>query len=229
MKLTYAIVAIAGGLATLSAQAQTTGYSLSSTSAITLKTCTNPCDCVYHEETGTVTGSFSMAQSSSGIVNTEFAVTGLSFTAKVSGREFTVAGYGSYTVGSTAPFQHRLVLDLTVDGQPQHYDSGLVYIDPARVGSTPPSSLSITVVAHPMDCSENDLAIEARMDPAICYANCDGSAPPPVLNVADLSCFLKRFGEGDPRANCDGGMIPPVLNIADFTCMLQRFAEGCGG
>jgi hypothetical protein len=51
-----------------------------------------------------------------------------------------------------------------------------------------------------------------------CYANCDGSTTPPVLNVADFSCFLARFAAGDPYANC---------NVADFTCFLTAFAQGC--
>jgi hypothetical protein len=60
-----------------------------------------------------------------------------------------------------------------------------------------------------------------------CYANCDGSTTPPVLNVADFSCFLQRFAAGDPYANCDGSTTPPVLNVADFSCFLQAFAAGC--
>src|SRR5262249_12430591 len=32
---------------------------------------------------------------------------------------------------------------------------------------------------------------------AHCYANCDASTTPPVLNVADFSCFLNRFAAGD--------------------------------
>jgi serine protease AprX len=60
-----------------------------------------------------------------------------------------------------------------------------------------------------------------------CYANCDGSTEPPVLNVADFTCFLQRFAAGESYANCDGSTAVPVLNVADFTCFLQRFAEGC--
>jgi trimeric autotransporter adhesin len=60
-----------------------------------------------------------------------------------------------------------------------------------------------------------------------CYANCDCSGVSPVLNVADFSCFLQRFGNGDPYANCDQSTEPPVLNVADFSCYLQRFAAGC--
>jgi hypothetical protein len=61
----------------------------------------------------------------------------------------------------------------------------------------------------------------------VCYANCDCSTTPPVLNVADFTCFLQTFAAQDPRANCDGSTAPPVLNVADFTCFLQKFAAGC--
>jgi hypothetical protein len=60
-----------------------------------------------------------------------------------------------------------------------------------------------------------------------CYANCDGSMQPPVLNVADFTCFLQKFAAGDAYANCDGSTVPPVLNVADFSCFLQKFAAGC--
>src|SRR5436190_2908970 len=30
-----------------------------------------------------------------------------------------------------------------------------------------------------------------------CAANCDGSTAPPVLNVADFTCFLQKFAAGD--------------------------------
>jgi hypothetical protein len=60
-----------------------------------------------------------------------------------------------------------------------------------------------------------------------CYANCDNSTQPPVLNVGDFTCFLQRFAAGDSYANCDNSTQPPVLNVGDFTCFLQRFAAGC--
>jgi hypothetical protein len=62
---------------------------------------------------------------------------------------------------------------------------------------------------------------------ASCYANCDGSTIPPVLNVLDFNCFLNRFAAGASYANCDGSTIPPVLNVLDFNCFLNRFAAGC--
>jgi hypothetical protein len=60
-----------------------------------------------------------------------------------------------------------------------------------------------------------------------CYANCDASTAPPVLNVNDFVCFQSRFASGDSYANCDGSTAPPVLNVNDFVCFQQRFAAGC--
>jgi trimeric autotransporter adhesin len=67
----------------------------------------------------------------------------------------------------------------------------------------------------------------ARFGCPACYPNCDASTTPPILNVADFSCFLQKFAAGDPYANCDGSTTPPVLNVADFGCFLTKFAAGC--
>ena len=63
--------------------------------------------------------------------------------------------------------------------------------------------------------------------PPSCYANCDGSTTPPVLNVLDFGCFLNQFAAGNTYANCDGSTTPPVLNVLDFGCFLNRFPPGC--
>ena len=60
-----------------------------------------------------------------------------------------------------------------------------------------------------------------------CYANCDGSTTPPILNVLDFTCFLNKFAAGATYANCDASTTPPVLNVLDFACFLNRFAAGC--
>jgi hypothetical protein len=60
-----------------------------------------------------------------------------------------------------------------------------------------------------------------------CYANCDISINPPILNVADFGCFLGKFAAGDLYANCDDSTAAPVLNVADFGCFLSKFAAGC--
>jgi hypothetical protein len=60
-----------------------------------------------------------------------------------------------------------------------------------------------------------------------CYANCDGSTAPPVLNVNDFICFQARFAAGASYANCDGSTAPPILNVNDFVCFQAKFAAGC--
>jgi hypothetical protein len=60
-----------------------------------------------------------------------------------------------------------------------------------------------------------------------CYANCDDSTIPPVLNANDFQCFLNRFAAQDPYANCDGSTVAPILNANDFQCYLNTFATGC--
>jgi len=60
-----------------------------------------------------------------------------------------------------------------------------------------------------------------------CYANCDRSTVPPVLNVNDFICFQTKFASGDTYANCDSSTQPPVLNVNDFICFQTRFAAGC--
>ncbi len=61
----------------------------------------------------------------------------------------------------------------------------------------------------------------------VCYANCDGSAVPPLLNANDFQCFLNRFAQGDSYANCDGSTTLPTLTVNDFQCFLNTFAAGC--
>jgi len=62
---------------------------------------------------------------------------------------------------------------------------------------------------------------------AACYANCDGSTSPPVLNILDFICFQTKFVQGSTYANCDNSTTPPVLNIADFVCFMTRYNQGC--
>jgi hypothetical protein len=69
-----------------------------------------------------------------------------------------------------------------------------------------------------------------------CYANCDQSTTPPVLNAGDFTCFLSQFradgslplaGQIAAYSNCDQSTTAPVLNAGDFTCFLNRFRAGC--
>jgi probable HAF family extracellular repeat protein len=86
-----------------------------------------------------------------------------------------------------------------------------------------------TIVGNGLNPQGAGEAFIARLGnaPAPCYANCDSSVTPPVLNVGDFTCFLQRFAAGDSYANCDSSTAAPALNVGDFTCFLQRFAAGC--
>jgi hypothetical protein len=57
-----------------------------------------------------------------------------------------------------------------------------------------------------------------------CYANCDLSTTPPILNVNDFICFMSAFARADPYANCNNDAF---RDAADFQCFMTRFAAGC--
>jgi hypothetical protein len=65
------------------------------------------------------------------------------------------------------------------------------------------------------------------ISPDACYANCDGSTTPPILNANDFQCFLNKYAAGDSYANCDGSTSTPILTANDFQCFLNKYAAGC--
>lgn len=61
-----------------------------------------------------------------------------------------------------------------------------------------------------------------------CYANCDCSSAPPVLNANDFNCFLNKYAAGiTSYVNCDESSAVPLLNANDFLCYLNKYAAGC--
>jgi DNA-binding beta-propeller fold protein YncE len=74
------------------------------------------------------------------------------------------------------------------------------------------------------DINHNGIPDECE---GLCYANCDLSTTPPILNVNDFICFQTKYAAGDAYANCDGSTVPPVLNVNDFICFQTRYARGC--
>jgi hypothetical protein len=61
-----------------------------------------------------------------------------------------------------------------------------------------------------------------------CFANCDGSSVPPILNVNDFMCYINRWATNDPAANCNESWIPPTYRLPDdFGCFMDMFAAGC--
>jgi hypothetical protein len=83
---------------------------------------------------------------------------------------------------------------------------------------------------------ERAFSITPGSGPQPCYANCDNSTVPPILNVEDFSCFVNEFAAAQALphqqqvthyANCDESTTAPVLNVEDFSCFINRFAQGC--
>jgi hypothetical protein len=99
----------------------------------------------------------------------------------------------------------------------------LVVITDALSASTLPADEAFTTLAT---AGYGEVLRGVAVVPA-CYANCDASTAPPVLNVNDFLCFQSRFAAGDSYANCDQSTTAPVLNVNDFLCFQAAFAAGC--
>ncbi len=54
--------------------------------------------------------------------------------------------------------------------------------------------------------------------------NMDGAT-----DQSDFDMFRTLFEQRDPRANCDGSTVEPVVNAADLTCFLRQFADSTIG
>jgi len=98
---------------------------------------------------------------------------------------------------------------------------------------TPTATMRVRLIASDttdsiVEAAVDDFLVTSLQCPApFCYANCDSSTLPPILNVTDFLCFLNRFAAGDTYTNCDNSTSAPVLNVLDFTCYLNAFALGC--
>ncbi len=107
--------------------------------------------------------------------------------------------------------------------------TAIAALNVANYSAVHPYLLEVPVLTAGQAIMESIL-LSVRVDvvqPCPCYANCDGSSAPPVLNIFDFLCFLDRFAAGGAYANCDGSTSVPVLNVNDFVCFLDRFSAGC--
>ena len=103
---------------------------------------------------------------------------------------------------------------------------GTGYICRVNLQTVDPTTGQTTLVGVTGGFDIRGLAFLPPSQPA-CYANCDQSTSPPILNANDFQCFLNQFAAADSNANCDGSTAPPVLNANDFQCFLNAFAAGC--
>jgi outer membrane protein assembly factor BamB len=61
-----------------------------------------------------------------------------------------------------------------------------------------------------------------------CFADCDQSTGPGVLDVFDFLCFQDSFVKGEPYAcDCDTSTGPGVCDVFDFLCFQNAFVSGC--
>jgi hypothetical protein len=85
----------------------------------------------------------------------------------------------------------------------------------------------VYVVGYGTNSSTGQTEALMWKSPIPCYANCDRSTAPPVLNVNDFTCFLNAFAAGLPYANCDGRCAAPTYSVTDFQCFMDLYAAGC--
>lgn len=132
---------------------------------------------------------------------------------------------GDFTNMGGVPANHIArygLLDHTWSGLGNGLDSGVngLAAIPTRRG---PSLFAIGTFSHAGAGTVNHTA--QYVGCPNCYANCDLSTVPPVLNVNDFVCFLYKFAQRVPEANCDNNA---SIDVNDFVCFLSRFAAGCG-
>jgi hypothetical protein len=136
---------------------------------------------------------------------------------------------GGYTAIATVAYDtHGVglwIAEYTFNGT--HDDARAMHLDAQQ-------NIIVAGVSGPY--MEQDMLTVKYLQDAPCYANCDQSSVPPVLNVDDFTCFINRFAGATtlPQqeqvghwANCDQSTVAPVLNVDDFTCFINRFAAGC--
>ena len=72
---------------------------------------------------------------------------------------------------------------------------------------------------YEIDCSESSRG---------CYADCNSSTGPGVLDIFDFLCFGNSFDQGNPYAcDCDTSTGMGVCDMFDFLCFGNAFAAGC--
>ena len=70
--------------------------------------------------------------------------------------------------------------------------------------------------------------LEVTYGETSCYADCDPSTGPGVLDLFDFLCFQDSFVAGEPYAcDCDTTTGPLVCDLFDFLCFQDAFVSGC--
>jgi hypothetical protein len=136
---------------------------------------------------------------------------------------------------TTIPVGQKFFAGFAIQNAPASYPCGLDETSPLHKswigyvagGTFDPNAWTNTTNEDVIAAGNWLIRADAAPSGPSCYANCDGNTTVPFLNVADFTCFLQKFAQGNAYANCDGSTSIPTLNVADFTCFLQKFAQGC--
>lgn len=160
--------------------------------------------------------------------NGEGTTTGVWITAQPMGGQFSPGAAATLSVAAegTGPLTYQWRKGgqpLSNGGAISGATSATLRIDPLGIGDTG----SYDAVIGNACGSATSQAVPVFVLGGPCYANCDGSSIPPVLNVSDFVCFQNAFAASSTYANCDGSTTPPVLNVMDFVCFQSRYAQGC--
>jgi hypothetical protein len=103
---------------------------------------------------------------------------------------------------------------------------------PARFGSSIARDIYVTAsgvwmggTAFNTQAGRNEAVLWVN---TLCYADCDQSTGPGVLDVFDFLCFQNSFVSGEPYAcDCDTTTGPLVCDVFDFLCFQDAFVVGC--
>jgi hypothetical protein len=96
-------------------------------------------------------------------------------------------------------------------------------VDPDRPQPVPPGAFFVDFVDGPPGGGPGVIVVASP-----CYADCDSSTGPGVLDIFDFLCFQNRFAAGAPYAcDCDTTTGLGTCDVFDFLCFQNQFAAGC--
>lgn len=116
--------------------------------------CFPPCLCPIFT-TNNIQGTFVLTFTRADPLFEYYAISDVNWTAVLAGEERHISGSGVYQIGGEFALQHRLRLDLTLEGQTKPFDSGL--IPTKNVGP----GIAVIVSIHQMDCFDTVINIQS--------------------------------------------------------------------
>ncbi len=130
----------------------------------------------------------------------------------------------SITAASASPIAYQWRRDgqpLSNGGNIFGADTDTLTIDPAGLGDQGDYDCIAT-----SDCG--DATSTAATLTVTCFADCDVTTGPGVLDVFDFLCWLNEYFRETPYAcECDLSTGPGVCDIFDYVCFGNAFSAGC--